>query len=66
MALVKRKARRKLYKQLRKLVRKHGAEMTLALATGIVSSLTTDDDVARPPRKRRPVIVRKPAAARLR
>ena len=39
MALIKGKTRRKLSKQLNKLVKKHGAEMALALVSGIVSSL---------------------------
>ncbi len=64
MALVKRKTRRKLYKQLKKLVRKHGAEMTLALVSGIVTSLTADEEADPLPPKRRPIIVRKRAAVR--
>ena len=42
MALVKRKTRKKLSKQLAKLIKRHGAEMALALVTGIISNLTTD------------------------
>jgi hypothetical protein len=42
MALIKRKTRKKLSKQLNKLVKRHGAEMALALVTGIVSNLATD------------------------
>jgi hypothetical protein len=42
MALIKRKTRRKLTKQLAKLVKKHGADGALALVTGIVSNLATD------------------------
>jgi uncharacterized membrane protein YoaK (UPF0700 family) len=45
MALVKRKTRKKLSKQLAKLIKRHGAEMALALVTGIISSLTTDTAV---------------------
>jgi uncharacterized membrane protein YoaK (UPF0700 family) len=42
MALVKRKTRKKLSKQLARLIKRHGAEMALALVTGIISNLTTD------------------------
>jgi hypothetical protein len=42
MAVIKKKARRKLSKQLGKVVKKHGPEMALALVTGIVSSLAAD------------------------
>jgi hypothetical protein len=42
MALIKRKTRKKLSKQLNRLVKRHGAEMALALVTGIVSNLATD------------------------
>ncbi len=42
MAVVKKKTRRKLAKQLTKLVKKHGAEIALALVAGIVSSLAAD------------------------
>ncbi|MGH9373652.1 MAG: hypothetical protein ACRD15_19200 [Vicinamibacterales bacterium] len=42
MALVKKKTRKKLSKQLNKLVRKHGPDMTLALVTGMVSNLAAD------------------------
>ncbi len=50
MAVIKRRTRKKLTKHLGKLVRKHGAEMALALVTGIVSSLAAADD-DRPRRK---------------
>ena len=43
MAVIKKKARRKLSKQLAKLVKKHGPEMALALVSGIVSALAADD-----------------------
>jgi hypothetical protein len=39
MAVMKKSVRKKLSKHLARLVKKHGAEMTLALVTGIVSSL---------------------------
>ena len=39
MAVIKQKTRKKLSKQLGRLVKRHGAEMTLALVTGIISSL---------------------------
>jgi hypothetical protein len=42
MAQIKRKTRKKISKQLNKLVKRHGAERALALVTGIVSSLVTD------------------------
>ena len=42
MAVMKKSVRKKLSKYLDRLVKKHGAEMTLALVTGIVSSLAAD------------------------
>ena len=42
MAVMKKKTRRKLSKQLDKLIKLHGAEMALALVTGIVSALAAD------------------------
>src|SRR5207342_1565018 len=42
MAVIKKSVRKKLSKLLERLVKKHGAEMTLALVTGIVSSLAAD------------------------
>ena len=42
MAVIKRKIRKKLTKQLAKLVKKHGPEMALALVSGIVSALAAD------------------------
>ena len=42
MAVMKKKVRKKLSKYLARLVKKHGAEMTLALVTGIVSSLAAE------------------------
>jgi hypothetical protein len=38
MAQIKRKTRKKISKQLNKLVKRHGAERALALVGGIVSS----------------------------
>ena len=43
MAVMKKSVRKKLSKYLTRLVNKHGAEMTLALVTGIVSSLAADN-----------------------
>jgi hypothetical protein len=42
MAAIKRKTRKKLSKQLAKLVRRHGAETALALVSGIVSTLAAE------------------------
>ena len=42
MALIKQKTRKKLSKQLARLVKKHGPEMTVALVTGIVSGLAAE------------------------
>jgi hypothetical protein len=42
MALIKKKTRKKLVKGLKKLVRKHGAEVTLTLVTGIVGALVAE------------------------
>jgi hypothetical protein len=42
MAVMKKGVRKKLSKSLARLIKKHGAEMTLALVTGIVSSLAAD------------------------
>jgi hypothetical protein len=66
MALIKRKIRRKLSKQLRKVVKRHGADTALALVTGIVSNLATDSKKAakKSKPKVRTVAVRKRAAAR--
>jgi hypothetical protein len=44
MALIKRKTRKKLTKQLNKIVKRHGAEMALALVTGILSNLAAKAD----------------------
>jgi hypothetical protein len=78
MAIVKRKTRKKLSKQLTKLVKKHGAEAALALVTGIVSNLTTDGAKKRTDAKKaerkdkekesapaKPVVVRPRAVARV-
>ena len=43
MAVMKKSVRKKLSKYLARLVKKHGAEMTLALVSGIVSSLAADN-----------------------
>jgi hypothetical protein len=67
MALVKRKTRKKLSKQLNKLVKKHGAETAIALVTGIVSNLTTDrsDKLERKQKApAKPAVARPKAAAR--
>jgi hypothetical protein len=50
MAVMKKSVRKKLSKYLERLLKKHGAEMTLALVTGIVSSLAADQQ-ARADRK---------------
>jgi hypothetical protein len=42
MAVMKKKIRRKLSKQLNKLIKLYGAEMALALVTGIVSALAAE------------------------
>ena len=42
MAVMKKKTRKKLSKQLDKLIKLHGAEMSLALVTGIVSALAAE------------------------
>lgn len=42
MAVMKKRTRKKLSKQLNKLIKRHGAEMALALVTGIVSALAAD------------------------
>jgi|SRR5687767_13497523 len=75
MAVMKKSVRKKLSKYLARLVKKHGAEMTLALVTGIVSSLAADqqaraDRKAAKPEKRarsekmaRPEKAAKPAPA---
>ena len=42
VAVMKKKTRRKLSKQLDKLIKLHGAEMALALVTGIVSALAAE------------------------
>jgi hypothetical protein len=42
MALIKKKTRKKLAKQLKKLVRKHGAEVALTFVTGIVGALVAE------------------------
>ena len=42
MAVMKKSTRKKLSKQLNKLIKQHGAEMALALVTGIVSGLAAE------------------------
>ena len=42
MGVIKKSTRRKLSKQLSKLIKKHGAEMALALVTGIISGLAAE------------------------
>ena len=42
MAVMKKNTRKKLSKQLNKLIKQHGAEMALALVTGIVSALASE------------------------
>ena len=65
MALIKRKTRKKVSKQLNKLVRRHGAEMALALVTGIISNLATDSaDGAGRKRKVAPLPVAETAVPR--
>lgn len=46
MSEIKKKTRRKLAKRLKKLVKRHGAETTLALVTGIVGALAAKAEVA--------------------
>lgn len=53
MSGIKKKTRRKLTKRLGKLVKKHGAETTLALVTGIVGAFAAESD-APPDRPERP------------
>jgi hypothetical protein len=42
MAVMKKSARKKISKQLNKLIKQHGAEMALALVTGIVGALASE------------------------
>jgi hypothetical protein len=42
MAVMKKSTRKKLSKQLNKLIKHHGPEMALALVTGIVGALASD------------------------
>lgn len=44
MAVIKKKTRKRLSKQLNKIVKKHGAESALALVTGIVSAAAVDTE----------------------
>jgi hypothetical protein len=50
MAVMKKSTRKKLSKQLNKLIKQHGAEMALALVTGIVGALAADRP-QKPPKK---------------
>ena len=50
MAVMKKSTRKKLSKQLNKLIKRHGPEMALALVTGIVGALASDR-AADPPKK---------------
>ena len=70
MAVMKKKVRKKLSKYLRRLVKQQGVEMTMALVSGIVSSLAADmkprvrkakvAEAAKPPA--RTIVIRKRAA----
>jgi hypothetical protein len=50
MAVMKKSTRKKLSKQLNKLIKQHGAEMALALVTGIVGALASER-ANKPPKK---------------
>jgi hypothetical protein len=72
MAVMKKSVRKKLSKYLARLVKKHGAEMTLALVTGIVSSLAADqqaradrkaEKAAKPAKRAKPEKTGRPAKA---
>jgi hypothetical protein len=63
MAVMKKKTRRKLSKQLNKLIKLHGAEMALALVTGIVSALAADQK-SRADRKQKQKSVKSGRAAK--
>jgi hypothetical protein len=65
MAIIKGKLRKKLAKTLGKIVKRHGAEMALALATGIVTKLASDaKPVKKPKRAVRTIVIRKRAPVR--
>ena len=49
MAVIKRKTRKKLSKQLKKIVKKHGTEVTLSLVSGILTGFS--EDIKKPGRK---------------
>jgi hypothetical protein len=66
MAIVKRKTRKKISKQLTKLVKKHGNEAALAFVTGILSNLTTDSAKKAGKAEKKEKIPAKPAVARQR
>jgi len=51
MAVMKKSTRKKLSKQLNKLIKRHGPEMALALVTGIVGALASDR-AAKPAKKK--------------
>jgi len=50
MAVMKKSTRKKLSKQLNKLIKQHGPEMALALVTGIVGALASER-TTKPPKK---------------
>ncbi len=66
MALIKRKTRKKLTKQLNKLLKRHGAEMALALVTGFLSNLAADTTEGKRASSRRAVVVAPERRARVR
>jgi hypothetical protein len=55
MAVIKKKTRKKLSKQLNKLIKRHGPETTLAFVTGIVSAATAAETTKPRPRAKAPV-----------
>lgn len=50
MAIIKKKTRKKLSKQLTKLVKKHGAETAITLVTGIVGAMAAHATAESEPR----------------
>jgi hypothetical protein len=54
MAVIKKKTRKKLSKQLNKLVKRHGPELALALVTGIVSAAAAENTSKAKPRTKTP------------
>jgi hypothetical protein len=59
MAVIKKKTRKRVSKQLNKLVKRHGAETTLAFVTGVVSAAAADTSAKE---KQRAKAAAKPAA----